>query len=92
MSSSWRVRWNRKNSCVCSAAERGFLIEALQERILVGLLENQLAAEAARQPPGEAGLADADRPFDHDQAMRRWNGDFSVMSTAKLFKGRRERR
>src|SRR6185437_14372138 len=42
-------------------------VEALEERILVGLLQDQLAAEAAREPTGEAGLAYADRAFDDDE-------------------------
>jgi hypothetical protein len=46
-------------------------VEALEERILLGLLEDQLAAEALRQPAREVGLADADRPFDHDETMHR---------------------
>jgi hypothetical protein len=50
------------------------LIKAFQERIFVGLLENQLAAETARQASRETGLADADGSFNHDEAMRRRDG------------------
>ena len=50
-------------------------IEALEKRILVGLLEHQLAAEAARETPRETRLADADRTFDDDETMR-GSGDF----------------
>ena len=71
MSSSWRVRWNRKIQLRLQRRRARIPIEALEERILVGLLENQLAAEAARQASRKTGLADADRPFDDDQAMRR---------------------
>ena len=45
-------------------------VEPLQERILLGLLQYQLAAEAVRQPLREAGLADANWPFDDNQTMR----------------------
>ena len=59
-------------------------IEALEERILVRLLQHQLAAEAAREPAREAGLADADRPFDDDETMRgQWRLSVSVMVGAR---------
>ena len=46
-------------------------VEALEKRVLGILLEHQLAAEAAAEAAHEAGLADADRAFDHDVAVRR---------------------
>ena len=51
-------------------------IETLEERIVVRLLENQLAAEALRQPSRQTRLADADRTFDDDKAVRRGNWGF----------------
>src|SRR5690606_26298346 len=42
----------------------GTLVEALEERILLRLLEDQLAREALREPLRKARLADADRPLD----------------------------
>src|SRR6266571_2786459 len=40
--------------------------EARQERILLGVLEDQARPQPSGETPGEAGLADADRPFDDD--------------------------
>jgi hypothetical protein len=51
-------------------------IETLQERILSRLLQDQLAAETVREAAREAGLADADRAFDDDVAMRGRDGGF----------------
>src|SRR4030067_566483 len=45
------------------------LIKAFEERILLGALEQQIAAERQRQLLRQAGLADADRAF-HDQLAR----------------------
>src|SRR5690606_38559194 len=49
------------------------LVEALEKRVLVRLLENEIAPEAARESAREARLADADGSFHHDQTMRRRN-------------------
>src|SRR5690606_8970682 len=49
------------------------LVEALQERVFLRVLEHHLAVEALRQPYGEARLADADRPL-HDDEPRRVAG------------------
>ena len=46
-------------------------IETLEKRIVVRLLQNQLAAEAPRKTSRQAGLADADRTFNDDKAVRR---------------------
>ena len=46
-------------------------IEALEERILLRLLQDQLAAEAAGQTTRKARLPDPDGPFDDDETMRR---------------------
>jgi acyl-CoA synthetase (AMP-forming)/AMP-acid ligase II len=42
--------------------------EALEERILRRLLEQQLGRQARGEAPGEAGLAGADRAFHHQVA------------------------
>src|SRR5437773_7795615 len=42
------------------------LVEARQERILLRPLQDQGRVQPAGQSPGEARLADADRPFDDD--------------------------
>src|SRR4030065_2371364 len=44
------------------------LIEAFEERIVLGALEQQIAAERQRQLLRQAGLADADRAFHHQVA------------------------
>ncbi len=44
------------------------LVEALEERIVLGPLEQFLAVDSMRELPGKAGLAGADRPFDDDVA------------------------
>ena len=85
MSSSCRVRWNRKNSCVGQRRRAWIAIEPLEKRILLGLLENQFAAEAARQPPRQTGFADTDRAFDDDKAMRRGNGRLVGHAGSKLY-------
>ena len=41
-------------------------VEALQERVLLSLLQQQLGLEAVRQPACKAGLANANRTFDND--------------------------
>src|SRR5690606_17301826 len=43
-------------------------VGALEERILVGTLEDQLARKALRETLREARLTDPDRPFDDDEA------------------------
>src|SRR6266571_6740240 len=45
---------------------RHVLVKARQERILLGVLEDQGRPQPSGEAPGEAGLADADRPFDDD--------------------------
>src|SRR5690606_7226447 len=53
------------------------LVEPLEKRVFLRLLENELAPEAAREPPRETRLADADGSFHHDQTMwRRYDGFF----------------
>ena len=47
---------------------RHVVVEAREERVLVGLLEHQVGAEARGQAAREAGLAGADRPLDHEVA------------------------
>src|SRR4030067_2566699 len=44
------------------------LVGAFEERILLGALEQQIAAERQRQLLRQAGLADADRAFHHQVA------------------------
>ena len=46
------------------------LVEALQERILIGLLQDELPAQRLRQAARETGLPYADRSFDHDEFLR----------------------
>src|SRR6266851_9486733 len=45
---------------------RHILVKARQERILLGVLEDQGRPQPSCEALGEAGLADADRPFDDD--------------------------
>src|SRR2546429_7831863 len=45
-------------------------VEALEKRILRPLLQHALGREAGAQTASEARLADADRPFDHDELVR----------------------
>src|SRR5882672_9237646 len=45
------------------------LIEPRQERVLLGTLEDQVRLHPGGEAPGEAGLADAYRPFDDDVAV-----------------------
>jgi len=45
------------------------LVEAREERVLFGLLEHQIRAEARGQAARQAGLARADRPFHHQMAQ-----------------------
>ena len=44
----------------------GMLVEALEEGIVLELLQHELAAEALVQQPRQAGLAGADHTFDRD--------------------------
>ncbi len=46
-------------------------VEALEEGVVLGLLEDRLRAEALAETPDEAGLTDADRPFHHDELVER---------------------
>ena len=45
-------------------------IEALEERILLACSRTSSLPKLLRETPREAGLADADRAFDDDEAMR----------------------
>src|SRR5437879_2262602 len=47
------------------------LVEARQERILLRVLQDQGRVQPAGQAPGEARLADSDRPFDYDVVVFR---------------------
>ena len=46
------------------------LVEALEEGILIRLLQHELTAQGLRQQPREAGLAHAYRPLDDDESVR----------------------
>src|SRR5690606_6583018 len=61
-------------------------IEALEERVLVGLLENQLAREALREALREAGLADADRPLDDDETRSVDRDDALAIAHGPVFR------
>ena len=54
-----QLRWQRRVAPI--------LVEALEKRVLLGLLEDQLAREALREPLRETRLAYADRSFDDDE-------------------------
>ena len=45
------------------------LVKALEKRVFLGALEHHVCAPQRRQAPREAGLADANRTFDHDVAV-----------------------
>jgi hypothetical protein len=44
-------------------------VEAFEERIFRGLLEDELGLQAFGELARKAGLADTDRPFDRNEAM-----------------------
>ena len=48
----------------------GVLVEAREERVVLGLLQQQLGREAVGEPARKRGLADADGAFDDDVAER----------------------
>jgi hypothetical protein len=49
---------------------RRVAVEALEERICVGVLEHKLGAERDAEPAGERRLAHADRALDDDEPVR----------------------
>src|SRR4030067_3601738 len=61
------------------------LIEAFEERILLGALEQQIAAERQRQLLRQAGLADADRDFHHQVTRRVAGRTWFVLLNAHVF-------
>jgi hypothetical protein len=46
------------------------LVEALEKRILIGLFEDELAAQGLSQTAGETGLAHPDRALDDNESVR----------------------
>src|SRR5262245_47149063 len=63
-------------------------IEPLEERVLLRLLEYQLAREALRQPFRETRLADADRTFDDDVARSVERNGVGAWVARVAFRGR----
>src|SRR6185312_11923668 len=59
-------------------------VEALQERILGGLLENGLRFEARAQTTRESRLADSDRTLDHDEMVRYVSCFHALCTSARL--------
>src|SRR6202022_3655282 len=46
------------------------LVEALEKRILIGLFQDELAAQRLPQATRQTGLADTNRTFDNNESVR----------------------
>jgi predicted dienelactone hydrolase len=74
---TWRSRWNKEEELRLERVAGAVLVEAGEERVLAGLLEQQLGAGALGEQARERRLADADRPFDRDVAKARERAVFA---------------